>query len=302
MPVHKRKRNGKITWYYKFDAPGSTRGKRNIVREFGFATKQEATDAEAARRIEEQHRSDLAKAGSDVAAAPPRTFSTLLEEFFRQHAEKKLAPKTIERYKEQAAYLDPALLAMPLTDMTPLHLSREWNRLLETGGHHRRTKKPRPLSAKTVRNIAGVVSSAFRRAEIWGLVVTNPVTRSEPPVPKKRVMKILTVAQEEMLFEAATSIWCLSMFLRVVAATASRRGEILALRWSDIDNDGRVTIARSLTQTNEILDFKSTKTDNPRVIKLPDSVLVAIEDHRKQQDAFRRQWAVGTNWLFPVER
>jgi integrase len=290
MPVHKRKRRGKVTWYCKFDAPGSTREKRKIVREFGFATKQEATDAEAARRMEEQQKCELAKAGSSVAAAPPKTLSALLTEFFSQHVEKKLAPKTIERYKEQSAYLDPALLAMPLAEITPLHLSREWNRLLESGGHHRRTKTTRPLSAKTVRNIAGVISSAFRRAEIWGLVTTNPVARSEPPVPRKRVMKILTVAQQEMLFESATSIWCLPMFLRVLAATASRRGEILALRWCDVEEDGHVMIARSLTQTNEGVAFKTTKTDNPRRIMLPDSVVVELRDHRARQSAFRRQF------------
>src|ERR1035441_5418740 len=44
---------------------------------------------------------------------------------------------------------------------------------------------PRPLSAKTVRNIAGVVSSAFARAIRWGLSPTNPVTNSEPPRVKK---------------------------------------------------------------------------------------------------------------------
>ncbi len=37
----------------------------------------------------------------------------LFEEFLQQHAEKKLAPKTIERYHEQAACLDPDLLTMP---------------------------------------------------------------------------------------------------------------------------------------------------------------------------------------------
>jgi integrase len=290
MPVHKRKRNGKTTWYYKFDGDGSTRENRKIIREFGFTTKQEAIDKEAERRIEEQQKLELAKIGSGVAAAPPKTLEVLMEEFLHHHAERKLAPKTIERYREMATCLDAALLAMTLSDITPLHLSREWNRLLESGGHHRKTKKSRPLSAKTVRNIAGVVSSAFHRAEVWGLVTANPVARSEPPVPKKRVMKILSVAQQETVFEAATSIWCLSTFLRVVAATASRRGEILALRWSDLDDDGRVTIARSLTQTNEILDFKSTKTDDPRVIKLPDSILVALKGHRKQQSAFYRQF------------
>jgi integrase len=287
MPVHKRKRHGKISWYYKFDGPGSRRENRNIIRAFGFDTKQEAIDAEAKRRIEEQQKFELAKAGSGVAAAPPKTLAMLIEEFFHQHAERKLAPKTIERYRELAGCLDSALLGMALTDITSLHLSREWNRLLETGGRDRQTKEARPLSAKTVRNAAGVISSAFHRAQMWGLVTTNPVARSEAPVPKKRVMKILTVAQEEMVFEAATSIWCLSTFLRVVGATASRRGEILALRWSDIDKDGRVTIARSLTQTKDVLKFKSTKTDNPRVIKLPDSILASLQEHRKQQDAFR---------------
>jgi hypothetical protein len=104
----------------------------------------------------------------------------LLEEFFRQHVEKKLAPKTIERYHEQAASLNPELLAMALADITPLHLNREWNRLLQSGGRTRKDKAPRPLSAKTVRSIAGVVSSAFHRAVKWGLIGINPVSNSEP--------------------------------------------------------------------------------------------------------------------------
>lgn len=52
---------------------------------------------------------------------------------------------------------------MPLADVTPLHLNREWSSLLKCGGHTRKEKKSRPMSTKTVRNIAGVVSSAFAR-------------------------------------------------------------------------------------------------------------------------------------------
>ena len=51
---------------------------------------------------------------------------------------------------------------MNMTEITPLHLSREWARLLKSGGHTRRTKEPRPMKPKTVRNIAGLVSSAYR--------------------------------------------------------------------------------------------------------------------------------------------
>ena len=66
-----------------------------------------------------------------VAGPLPQTLAMLLEEFFRQHVDQKLAPKTVERYHEQAACLDRDLLNMPIAEIMPLHLSREWNRLLE---------------------------------------------------------------------------------------------------------------------------------------------------------------------------
>src|SRR5262249_27964254 len=157
-------------------------------------------------------------------------------------------PKTVERYREQLSYLDPELLSMPITDVTALHLSREWTRLLKGGGHTRKEKRPRPLSTKTVRNIAGAVSSAFGRAIKWGLASRNPVEDSEPPTPKKRRGMALTPEQQDLLVRSATGPWCLPMFLEMAAATGARRGEVLALRWSDIE-DGRAIIARSLTQT-----------------------------------------------------
>ncbi len=109
-----------------------------------------------------------------LAVALPTTLAMLFHEFFRQHAEEKLAPKTIERYRELAVYLAPELLAMPLAEITPLHLGREWNRLLRCGGSHRKTKQARPLSAKTVRHIAGLVSSAFARQKGGGWSLRIP--------------------------------------------------------------------------------------------------------------------------------
>src|SRR5258707_3595294 len=203
MPVFKRKyRSGKTVWRYLFSGPGSSRQDRRLVGEVGFASKQEAIDAEAKRRTKELQKYELAKAGaSAVAAVLPTTLAMLLREFFRQHAEEKLAPKTIERYRELAAYLAPELLAMPLGEITALHLNREWNRLLKRGGHHRKTKQARPLSGKTVRHVAGLVSSAFTRAEGWGLVNGHPVTPSEPPIPTKHSGIALTPAQQALVFE-----------------------------------------------------------------------------------------------------
>jgi integrase len=78
-------------------------------------------------------------------------------------------------------------------------------------------------------------------------------------------------------------------YLEVAAATGCRRSELLALRWSDIV-DGRAMIARSLTQTRDVLEFKCTKTEKPRPVALPESATVALEAHRQKQDEFRRQF------------
>lgn len=289
MAILKRKRRGKVDWYFKFDLPGATRNNRRIIRGFGYATRQEAVAAEANRRMDELKKLEMARVGAGVDAPVPKTFAMLLDEFFRQHADVNLAPKTVERYREQAKYISAELLAKPIATITPLHLNREFARLLKSGGHARKTKSPRPLSAKSVRNIAGVISSAFSRAIKWGLTTTNPVTNSEPPKVKKHHGVAFTPAVQRMVIEAATSPWCLRTYLEMVAATGCRRGEMLALRWADIQ-DGRAMIARSLTQTRALLEFKGTKTEEPRPVSLPVSAIAALDSHRKVQDEFRRQY------------
>jgi integrase len=213
----------------------------------------------------------------------------LLAEFMKQHAQENLAPKTVERYREMVAYLAPELLAMNMTEVTPLHLSREWVRLLKCGGHTRKTKTPRAMKPKTVRNIAGVVSSAFLRAIKWGLVPTNPVTHSDLPKMKKRVGMALLPCEQDRMVECAVGPWCLGTFLEMASATGCRRGEVLAMRWCDI-RDGAAFVERSLSQTRDGLIFKSTKTEAPRRIELPPTTLPVLARHRKRQDEFRRQF------------
>jgi integrase len=290
MAVFKRKyRGGKTVWCFVIDAPGSTREIRHQIKESGFSTKAAAEHAEAERRITEQQKYELQKAGlPDVPL--PKTLADLLRDFFAEHAEKKLAKKTIERYREQAAYLQADLLAMPVCEINPLHLAKEWNRLLESGGRYRTSGLPRPLAAKTVRNIAGVLSSAFARAIKWGVVASNPVAQSEPPVPKRRSGAALSPSQQKLLIDSATGCWCLPAFLELSAATGARRGEVLALRWSDIQ-DGAVSISRSLSQTRAGLTFKETKNQSSRLVVLPNSAVNALEVHREAQNVFRDQFS-----------
>src|SRR6266481_7156296 len=91
MPVHKRKyQSGTTVWFFKFQPKGATRG-TSTIRGFGFATKREAEDAERKRRTEEEQKYELAKVGAAATGPLPKTLAMLLEEFFRQHVDEKLA-------------------------------------------------------------------------------------------------------------------------------------------------------------------------------------------------------------------
>jgi len=291
MPVYKRKNtSGKIVWRYQFAGPAGTRENQNLMAASGFATKQAAIAAEVVRRTEELKKFEMRKVdAAGVAAAMPTTLAMLLAEFMKQHAQENLAPKTCERYQEMIVYLAPELLAMDMAAITPLHLSREWVRLLKCGGHTRKTKAPRPMSPKTVRNIAGLVSSAYLRAIKWGLVTVNPVTHSDLPKVKKRAGLALLPAEQDHMVECAVGPWCLGTFLEMATATGCRRGEVLALRWTDI-RDGAAFVDRSLSQTRAGLIFKSTKTEKPRRIELPPTMPAVLARHRDRQDEFRRQF------------
>ncbi len=288
MAIRKRQwktaRGVSTVWSYVFDAPGSTRKERKQIYESGFASKKEAQDSEAERRIKEQRDFELQKA---TPTELPGTLSGLLKEFFNQHGEKALAAKTLSRYREMADYLDTDLLNMELPKIKPLHLSREWNRLLASGGKGR--KQGKPLSRKTVRNIAGLVSSAYTRGTRWGLVELNPVPASEPPVPKKKESLALTVEQQEEVIAKATAPWGMGVFLELDAATGARRGELLGLQWSDLEGN-RLMIGRSLSQVGQQVFLKEPKNKKFRVVTIPGSALKKLKAHRTAQEPHRKHF------------
>ncbi|MGD0500174.1 MAG: site-specific integrase [Bryobacteraceae bacterium] len=115
------------------------------------------------------------------------------------------------------------------------------------------------------------------------------MTNSEPPKVKKRIGMALATDEQEHLVESAAGPWCLGAFLEMCRGTGARRGEVLALRWSDI-RDERASIDRSLCQTRAGLVFKGTKTERPRDVKLPAATMPVLERHRERQDEFRTQF------------
>ena len=265
--------SGKIVWCYQFAGPGSTRQNEIVISESGFATKQEATAAEAVRRTEEQKKYEMAKAGAaGVAAAMPTTLAMLLAEFMKQHAEENLAPKTVERYREMAAYLAPELLAMNMTEITPLHLSREWTRLLKCGGHTRKTKTPRADEAEDGQEHRRFGVLCISARDQVGAGHHQPRHPQRPPQGEEAHRNGAAAIRAGPPDRVRGRTMVPPDVSGDGGRDRSRRGEVLALRWSDI-RDGAAFIDRSLCQTRDGLMFKSTKTEEPRRVELPPTML-----------------------------
>ena len=77
---------------------------------------------------------------------------------------------------------------------------------------------------------------------------------------KKRAGLALLPSEQDHMVECAVGPWCLGTLLELAEATGCRRGEVLAFRWSDIQ-DGAAFVDRSLCQTRGGLIFTSTKTE-----------------------------------------
>jgi len=279
--IFKRKLpSGRITWGYSIDLGKDATGKRIRPQKIGFERK---SDAETALR----HKLNQKDAGT-IVKPDPTAFAAFLDEWFREHADRNCTPKTVERYHELARYVLPHIGSTKLQDLSSLNLERVFNKLKDCGGWNRRAKAPRPLSAKTVRHIAGLVNVALVTAVRWKLITTNPMNGVVLPKVVKRRGTALEAEQLSMFQDLAQKHGLYELVM-TGTATGCRRGELLAAQWSDMDFTDRVlSISKSLEQTRGQLRVKSTKNEEPREISLPGSVISMLRDLRTRQAECRR--------------
>jgi integrase len=173
----------------------------------------------------------------------------------------EVAPKTHERYAEIVrVYLIPGLGHIRLQRLAPADIQRAYNEF------------PRDPSPRSRRHIHRILKSALKRAVEQQALARNPadaITRL--PKVERQPITTLTAAQSRTLLDAirhTTTYW----LVLIALATGMRRGEILALRWGNLDLDrGVVRVVESLEHTRQGgLRFKSTKTDRARrAVTLP---------------------------------
>ncbi|HVB00127.1 MAG TPA: site-specific integrase [Acidimicrobiales bacterium] len=188
-------------------------------------------------------------------------------------AENDLSPTTLRRYKNLLSKrILPALGDRPLKNIRTIDLDQLYLGLSNRVG----------LAPATVRQIHAVIRRAFRQAILWGWINTNPATNATPPRLAKPDLSPPDIEQVAELIDKATERDPeLGHFFHIAASTGARRGEVCALRWSNLDTQVRtLTIERSIIEILGGLSEKDTKTHANRRIKLDPVTLEVFEAQR----------------------
>lgn len=181
----------------------------------------------------------------------------------------------------------PHIGAARLQEVRPIDLTRFYSKLLEDGRRDGRGG----LSVKTVRNIHQLLRKAFDDAVKMHYLRSNPAAGAKPPKLKSQPNALrYWTADELRTFLRRNSDHRLSPLWTLAASTGMRRGELLGLRWRDVDFAGsRLSVRQTiLTVGYEIVVSEPKTAKGARTIDLDERTLAMLRAHRAEQHLERR--------------
>lgn len=221
-----------------------------------------------------------------LATGPQQTVRQFLEQWLEEVHKQLLRPST---YKAYRMYLDkrilPILGHIQLQKLTPQHVQAFYNRKSQEG-----------LSAKSISNTHGLLHRALDKAVQWGLVPRNVCDAVSLPKQTRHEIQPLTEEQARHLLKAARG-HSLEGLLILAVTTGMREGELLALRWRDINFDNRslhIQHSMGYVPGKGYLEFEPKTPKGRRKIVLPSFVCEALKQHRACQLEMRLK--AGERW------
>jgi integrase len=246
-------------------------GKRKRVTVYGASQEEVVQKVEALKR----------QVATGTLQDDKRTVKDYLEDWLK-HKTLEVKPRTIESYTWLCnKYVIPALGSVRLTKLAAQHVRK----LIQDQNEK--------VSAVSANKCRAVLSEAMRQAMRDGLLHRNPVDATKPLKTDKR-KDVSWSNDETMLFLSVARVHRLYAAFYLALSTGMRRGEILGLRWQDIESD-TAYIRQNLISLAGDYAFSTPKTANStRRIMLDPETVATLEGHRLKQLSEARD--LGNEW------
>jgi integrase len=189
-----------------------------------------------------------------------------------EHLEPDISPATASAYRVYLRnWIVPRIGEKKVDRLRPADLDRFYASLRKH------------LSPASVLKVHSILRAALGQAVRWQMITENPATHASPPRPVRPAVQAPTPDDVARLLAAAQAEDPeFALYLRLAAVTGARRGELCALRWTDLDMQGKqVVVARSLTVGDKGLIEKRTKTDRARRLALDDATVAVLREQRR---------------------
>lgn len=263
-------------WLIKYAVPNEDGSKRYVLRR-GFTSRQAA--ATELRKL-------LATVDQGTHVAPSKL--TVDQHFSEWLDGLRLSPSTVASYRKNVRlHVVPHIGAVRLDQLTGTRLTALY-RKLETSG---RADGLGGLSARTVRYVATIIHASLKAAVRDGRLAVNPADKATPPSAKQAAspeMSTWTADQlRAFLDHAKANDDELHIAWLLLAITGMRRGELLALRWGDVDLDNAtVSVRRSAVLVKQKGGGEETvigppKSGKARVVDIDGGTVAALRAHKK---------------------
>jgi integrase len=224
------------------------------------------------------------RAGKPVAVQKEKV-GEFLRRWLEDSARPRIKPRSYERFDELIRlHIAPALGSVRLEKLTAADVQRLIN-----------AKRREGYSAQTVTHCRNVLRAALNHAMRWGLVPRNVATLVDVPRIERPAIKAMSADDARAILRASQGTPFEAIYA-LALSTGARRGELLALRWLDLDLEaGRLSIIRSLQRLEGRLQLTEVKTSKSRrTIPLPQYAIRALRAHRARQA--QQRLAAGPEW------
>jgi len=283
MKGHIRKRS-KGSWSITYDLPRDIlTGKR---RQKTQAIKGTKRDAERALR-----EVILSLEKSSYVKPNKITLGEWLRQWLKDYVSMNTSDRTLESYSSIVEkHLIPALGRITFTNLQPQHIQSYYSEKISRG----RTDGKGGLSARSVVYHHRILSKALDYAVKMGVVVRNVADVVQPPRIQRVTMNTLS-PEEAVGFLDAAKEKDYYVYFATLLYTGLRRGELLALRWRNLDlKEGKLTVVETAYKLgNGQYIIKEPKTlHSRRTVTLPHSLIELLKGYRSDQELLRIQLGV----------